>query len=916
MAKPLRTEAIQAFLSRKTHKDLSELYGHNMECQVNVLPLDGERAEREYMGNKYYVWTDGINTWKAFRIPRNASTEPEYTDVPMSYDLETYAEAIGLTGWDWENKVSCWVAFDFDAIIGHSDAHSNKLTEDELLEIQHAVEDIPWVSIRKSTGGRGLHLYVFLNNIPTRNHNEHAALARAILGKMAFLTGKNLEAKVDVCGGNMWIWHRKMTIENDGLRLVQDGTVMPASEVPQNWRDHISVVSRKRNHATPSEIEESSDSLSFFEQLARGHQHIQLDDKHRELIEFVKNVGGYAEWNTDRHMLVAHTYDLQQAHDALSFRGYFKTLSTGRDRGHDWNCFCFPMVNGEWSVRRFTRGIQEADSWSTDASGWTYCYLNRDMTLAEAARACGGVETNKLGVFEFKEAETASRAAQLIGVIMKYHPGYSTRKTRLSIEKDGRLLVDMDGDTGDLGDQMQGWHSTGKKWTKRYQFQEIREPEIISPVLDDIIRHVVTPNNEGSIWVANTSCGWVNEPKTDIRDFLNFKGVSNKESASIIGGSINMNWRLVNLPFDAEFPGDRRWNRYGAKLAFDPSDKDELYHPTWDLVLDHCGSGLDEAIKNDSWCRDNGVTTGSQYLLLWTAGLFQRPFSQIPYLFLYGDQNSGKSTFHEALSLLMTKGYQMADQALISQSHFNGELQGAVLCVVEEVNLQQNKQAYDRIKNWVTAKTIQIHTKRETPYDIPNTTHWIQCANDPKYCPVNMGDTRIVMINVPELQHEIPKDTLLKNLKKEAPDFLAHVMRKEIPPSGSRLLVPVVDTYEKTLAQQRSQTPVEKYICEKCVVSDGHAINFDEFYGHIRGWFEEEGFDVLSKQNVEVMLPSKLPKGRLQAGLIQGDTRIYLGNVRWADEESEPIIKGKFRYYEGWIKQDAPADWKKELGLV
>src|SRR5690606_33656401 len=103
----------------------------------------------------------------------------------------------------------------------------------------------------------------------------------------------------------------------------------------------------------------------------------------------------------------------------------------------------------------------------------------------------------------------------------------------------------------------------------------------------------------------------------------------------------------------------------------------------------------------------------------------------LPYLFLYGPQGSGKSIFHEALSLLVTKGIVRADAALISQSGFNGELVSAVLCVIEETDLRQNKTiAYNRIKDWVTGKTINIHVKGGTPYSAANMTHWLQCANE------------------------------------------------------------------------------------------------------------------------------------------------------------------------------------------
>src|SRR5207253_13694 len=99
-----------------------------------------------------------------------------------------------------------WVGFDFDAITGHSKGISNQ----ELDRVRAAACGLPWVEVRKSTGGAGLHLYVHLNE-PTKNHTEHADLAKVVLAQMSAQTGFDFGSQIDVCGGNLWIWHRKAT---------------------------------------------------------------------------------------------------------------------------------------------------------------------------------------------------------------------------------------------------------------------------------------------------------------------------------------------------------------------------------------------------------------------------------------------------------------------------------------------------------------------------------------------------------------------------------------------------------------------------------------------------------------------------------------------------------------------------------
>jgi hypothetical protein len=153
-----------------------------MEVQVNVIRGDdAERIEGEYKGIRWAGWTDGLQVWKPFRIPWNAGVEAEYKDSEIRFNLETYALGIGMTGWDWEDKRSRWVAFDFDSLIGHKVG----LSDSELSTISDQLSVIPWVTVRTSTSGRGLHIYIFLGGpfkeLEVSNHHEHAALARAIL---------------------------------------------------------------------------------------------------------------------------------------------------------------------------------------------------------------------------------------------------------------------------------------------------------------------------------------------------------------------------------------------------------------------------------------------------------------------------------------------------------------------------------------------------------------------------------------------------------------------------------------------------------------------------------------------------------------------------------------------------------------
>ena len=71
-----------------------------------------------------------------------------------------------MTGWEWQSRRSRWVAFDFDSLTAH--AKGIGVSDEELERVKHAAMAWPGVEIRKSTGGAGIHIYVYLDGIPTR----------------------------------------------------------------------------------------------------------------------------------------------------------------------------------------------------------------------------------------------------------------------------------------------------------------------------------------------------------------------------------------------------------------------------------------------------------------------------------------------------------------------------------------------------------------------------------------------------------------------------------------------------------------------------------------------------------------------------------------------------------------------------
>lgn len=883
----LKTEVLKVFLKENTHADLSDLYNHDMEVQVNVAKEGGRKIEGDYKGSKWQGYTDDVNTWKPFRIPWNAATDPKYEDSKMQFDLFKYAEGVGMTGWDWRAKLSRWVAYDFDAIAGHSERHEKKLTDEQLLQVRDGVTKIPWVNIRFSTSGSGLHLYVFLDPpVATCTHTEHAALARAILGQMSAESGLNLQANVDACGQNMWVWHRKM-VGTDGLKLIKSGT--PLTKLPANWRDHIDVVTNRKRRVVPTFVKEAVGSVAdyehLFDELTGQRTKTHLDSEHQRLIEYSQKSEYTSWWDADHHMLVTHTKVLEIAHKELELKGIFSTSSPALESEH--NCFCFPMRHGSWVVRRYTPGTAESPSWDQDRNGWTRCYLNRVPDLDTVVKARGAIEHEK-GGFQFDQAESAMHALTDLGVSLNLPNYVSNRPTLIKATKDGKVIVKMVADAAnDTRTDMKDWllDKDKKHWTKIITPKSPPPSENEIGNYDDIVRHLVSETRQDCGWVWKTlgTHEWRSEPVGNIIFALEALGIERDEIKNILGSGVINCWNLVNKPFQPEYPGDREWNRDSAQFKFAPTvERDKLNYPTWTAILEHCGAGLTPYLTNNAWAVDNGITTGGAYLKCWVASCFKQPTEPLPYLFFYSkEQNTGKSIFHEALELLVTRGAVVRADLALGDTQFNGELAGAVICVIEETDLSKSKSAYNKVKDWVTSKHISIRKMYEQPYSAVNTTHWIQCTNDQNSLRVFPGDTRITMMYVAPLEPSvlIPKEILLQRLVKEAPDFLAAVLELEIPDPVERLAIPAIETADKTDAANMNKTILETFIDDHCFYSKGHMVLLEDFYNKFSATVDSVQLDHWTKIRVGKEIDrNKYPKGRNPK-----DSKFNIGNISFVD---------------------------------
>lgn len=912
--RPLKTVAIKNFLNLYTHADLAGMYNENMEVQVLVAKGNGVELTGDYKGYNWRAYQDPITNliWKSFRIPYAAANNAEYEDREISFPLDEHAEAIGMTGWDWKNRVSRWVAFDFDAITGHASGHEKKLTPEQIIQIKQKVSEIDYVTLRKSTGGHGLHLYIFLPEVPTQNHTEHAALARAILSQLSANVGCDLTVKVDVCGHNIWVYHKtKMAGSNgEGLKLIRQGNIL--TQIPTDWRDHITVIKGKRKISTPSSIEEAG-LQDIFEQVSAQRIKMPFDEEHQRVFNYLKSVNpNGTSYNSDHNMVITHTFVLKQAHAELKLRGPFDTLSPGSDLAHP-NCFMFPLANGAWVVRRYSPGTAEAITWEQDGNKFSRCYYNRNPDFETACRAAGGMDAGR-GTFFFEKGDTAVAAAKMLGVDIHLPENIQQQENRpVKIKKmpDHKIHVEVtEYDTDNKTEMKKHWFLEKGKWKQVQYVKEDVHQDSATYNMDPIVRHLVSEGGQSFGWVVNCSGKWYDHPLTNASKALKALGFKTPDIDTLLGTAVLRPWMIVNKPFAGEYDDqNREWNRKAARFNYEPADTDAPSFPTWQKILNHVGKSLDEVVKNDEWCKRYGIITGANYLMYWIASLFQEPREPLPYLFFYGPQKSGKTMFHEALSLLISDGGVVkADNALTNSGNFNGEIQFSVLCTIEETYLKDRQRAYEKIKDWVTSRKIQIHPKGYTPYDVHNTTHWIQCSNDSKACPIFPGDTRITMIYVDNLTEGeiIPRREMEDNLRKEARNFIKAALSVELPPSQDRLNIPILKTPEKENAAQQNRDVIQLFLDEHTFYVPGEYVLYSTLWAKFRDSLQE-GRERSEWTQIRFgrSLPPQYPKGK-----IHGDVQQYIGNI--CLDEKKPAKEYKLVLWNNYLEKESDLNGGKD----
>lgn len=820
-----KRDGIASFLSRRVAESpfLIPQWSPELETQVNV-----HEGSTLAAGDEDKVWTDGEQVWSAFRWPHKAGSDPYYKDEPLTFSPGEHVSRIGSTWWNWVKKRSVAVTFDIDVEgAGHA-ASTNMVNEDRLAEIVEALKAVGYITLVRSTGGKGVHAYAFFNPADqpvTKNHHEHTAVGKAVVAKVSKDTGIDFvgDKLIDVQGVVIWLWADSSPADHSGFSLIHEARYqIGASDIP-DWQ----TVELASNNG-PVKIEGFTDTGAKVVNTVDGEFEIHpLDEDHKEILRELETLGWTFTWIDKYNQARTHTSALKALHEKRKaegrpLKGLFETITSNSGGKTKPNCYIAPRPNGAFRVARFGNAVSEHGLWERHEDD-CWIYFNQETNVLGILRNyAASYDGNKL-VF------SAKRLDEALHVLESSLVGADDIKVAITVvlQNDGRFIARIPKEEG--GDKPEGWKSDKKGYSLELGvvhvetvFRRCRLEEA-----DKLCRSLVTPQNEHFGWALKTERGWVvhrayGECSAAVTQRFG------KDSNDVKADMSTSPWRLAHMPFQKEYPGGRDWNKDAPQLAFEPSSVAGS-HPHFDMILEHLGASLDSACRKTEWCSKWGIQTGADYLRFWIASLIKEPDQPLPYLFFFGPQNSGKSIFFETLDLLFTCGVVNAGGALTGS--FNAELGSCVVGYIDEKDLSSARDGiYTKIKEWITARQIQIHKKGHTPYQQPNTIHMCHCANSHEFLTIDSGDTKIVAVEVNPIKDLIPKAIMERRLREEAPYFLRTVLLTQLPEPIDRLRVPPLTSDAKTELERMNMKPVEAFAADSLKPCPGSVVSLKDFY--------------------------------------------------------------------------------------
>ena len=135
-------------------------------------------------------------------------------------------------------------------------------------------------------------------------------------------------------------------------------------------------------------------------------------------------------------------------------------------------------------------------------------------------------------------------------------------------------------------------------------------------------------------------------------------------------------------------------------------------------------------------------------LLDWMAYVIQNPGKRVNWaLLLQGAQGVGKSYFGNVMQMILGELVRNLEPTAIS-GRFTGWAHGALVVVVEEIRISgaNRYETLDRMKPFITNKTVQIEEKGRDHRTVPNFTSYFMLTNHKDAIPLADGDRRYCVL--------------------------------------------------------------------------------------------------------------------------------------------------------------------------
>ena len=368
--------------------------------------------------------------------------------------------AFGTGFWNWVTKVLHTVGIDIDT----DDTHANGLSGGAFGAALEAVHRVPWWQVRRSSGGKGLHVFPkFSQPVSAATRAEASALAQAVLTLASREANFDFKAAKDCAGGNFWIY--KSDAGAGAYEVIKEATTaLDPDDLPPGWREAKHASKNKINYA-PANTPLSADHLKIEKDL----QALECSLIYRH------DLGCY-------HI---HTHALQKAHELHGYRGYFESDSTGSDLGQP-NGYMFPLPGGAFLVKRFGNA-KEHSSWYEGANR-QYALLNTEVPYSKAVEQFSMNNTSKGYAFTHTNLIAMLNA---IGVRLEIPEVFRGRTLFVKkVKDDARITVEKQ--DNDL--QPEEWTGTDKAWQRSFAIPPMPKAFAYADThnVSDLVRAVAT----------------------------------------------------------------------------------------------------------------------------------------------------------------------------------------------------------------------------------------------------------------------------------------------------------------------------------------------------------------------------------------------------------------------------------------